>query len=348
MILNSIHEPESSLEGTKCEAFITRSVSKNSPVRKFKEVRSEPSLIDLEKEFEESAQHLNIEQLPIIFRDDCWYTPTSTPYSNKLDKGFEMAVMSNNTGPFLKATRCLVPNEVSDEEKNEIIKQQNREIINMQIAYHSLTLKYEGRKNELENFKKIVADHIKDNNEKITTETRKEMEAELLEKQHTIAELTHELNNYKELTKSLRNKLTESNKEIVAVEQSQVDIEELKEARQKEKDKIEKIEKELSFEREKNNKLIVQIKELIQNCDKYAQKQKRDENNLIARNKQLKENLLMLKRENNELRHQIAECESIAREYEKHNVSIKFRSTLQTLKNQIPVFIVNFFYYLIG
>jgi chromosome segregation ATPase len=354
MILDFVQEPFNLLDSTGGKPSLVKSIPKNTTAGRFKEVRSEPSLVDLEKEYENSTQHLNIDYLPVTFHDDCWYTPSNSPRSNN---GGELIIedINNYIKTQLKSTDHLVPSTTKEDEKSEVIMHQGRDIINMQITYQSLNLKYEGLKKDLENFKKIVADHIKDNNEKIVTETRRDMKGELLEKQHTVAELTHELNNYKEVVKSLRSKLNESNKEITAVEESQTDIDELKETLQKEKERVKKMEEELNLERERNNKLTVQIKELIQRCDKYTQREKKDESNLIARSKQLKEDLIILKRENSELRHQTAEWQSIVTEYEKHSASphstedsIKLHSILQTLKEQVEVLTVNFFHHLIG
>eukprot|EP00826_Nyctotherus_ovalis_P027793 TRINITY_DN2175_c0_g1_i14.p1 TRINITY_DN2175_c0_g1~~TRINITY_DN2175_c0_g1_i14.p1 ORF type:complete len:402 (-),score=140.85 TRINITY_DN2175_c0_g1_i14:604-1686(-) len=314
--------------------------------RRFKEVRSVPSLASPGKMGDETPEHLTIEDIPIAIQ--CDYALYDSPRSNG-NASLNCAGRdppTEETGKYTAhppqtSDEKETLNGVRDKEKSEIIERQNKEIMDMQIACRSLSLKCRGCESELANYKEIISEHIKSIDETVASETHSEMQGELMARQHVVEVLTHERDKYDETIKSLKAKLSESKEEIVAVEQRQVDIEELKETFRKVKDDAERLMAELKAEKESNGQLAKQVKELIQRCDEYAEKQKNDESNSVLRNKQLKEDLIILKRENEELKHQIAEWQSMAAMYKEQEATAdkkgdasELRSILTVLKEQ--------------
>jgi chromosome segregation ATPase len=229
---------------------------------------------------------------------------------------------------------------LSTEQKDKVIQGQKDELLNLQVAYNSLTLKYKGVQNEFEKYKGMMSERLNRIDREMSEEARKEMKGELMAKQHTIAELTHEVKNYEMLVKSLRKKLNESDKERVAAQQRQLDIFKLQEVIQEEKDNLGKLEEELKNEREKNKQLITQVKELMHQCEEYADKDE-GSSDLHRKNKELTEELILMKRENDDLKYQIAEWQNLVSVYEKRcdkqskADSNEANSTLKEIKDQI-------------
>eukprot|EP00826_Nyctotherus_ovalis_P006030 TRINITY_DN11386_c0_g1_i3.p1 TRINITY_DN11386_c0_g1~~TRINITY_DN11386_c0_g1_i3.p1 ORF type:complete len:297 (+),score=89.22 TRINITY_DN11386_c0_g1_i3:284-1174(+) len=238
------------------------------------------------------------------------------------------------------------PKYVSNEQKDKIIHNQKEELVRLKVEYNNLTLKYKGVQQEFESYKEMMADHINRISRDLSAEARREMQRELNDKQHAIEELKHEVKSKEMLVTSLRKSLNESNKEKVEAQQRQPDITKLQEIIQEEKESLGKLEQELRNEREKNNELVTQVKELMQQCDEYADKEDNSEEktSLQSKNKELVEELILMKRENDDLKYQINEWQNLLSEYEKRSgkqdkentIDLnELNSVLKTIKNQI-------------
>jgi len=231
---------------------------------------------------------------------------------------------------------------LNSEQKDRVIEGQKDELLNLQVAYNSLNLKYKGIQGEFEKYKGMMSERLNRIDREMSEEARKEVKGELTAKQHTIAELTHEVKNYEMLVKSLRKKLNESDKERVAVQQRQPDVLKLQEIIQEEKDNLGKLEEELKKEREKNKELITQVKELMYQSEEYANKNE-GSNDLQRKNNEHIGELIQMKRENDDLKHQILEWQNLVSEYEKQGDSKQnkeidqneLNSTLKEIKEQI-------------
>lgn len=235
---------------------------------------------------------------------------------------------------------------LSNEQKDKIIYNQKEELVRLKVEYNSLNLRYTGVQGEFESYKGMMADHISRVSRDVSAEARREMQRELNDKQHAIEELKHEVKSKEMLVTSLRKNLNESNKEKVEAQQRQPDITKLQEIIQEEKENLGKLEQELKNEREKNNELVTQVKELMQQCDEYADKEDNSEeaSTLQSKNKELVEELILMKRENDELKYQINEWQKLLSEYEKRSGKqdkentidlSELNSVLKTIKHQI-------------
>lgn len=336
------------LDCTGVDSGLHRAGLRNTGVseRRFKEVRSVPSLASPEKMDGTTSEHLTIEDIPNAVQ--CNYALYDSPHSsgNGSLGCAEIDLPTEETAKYtahlpLTSDQKEALNGISDKEKSEMIESQNKEIMDMQIACRSLSLKCKGCESELANYKAIIAEHITNIEQTVVSETRSEMQGELMAKQHVVEMLTHERDKHDETVDSLKAQLSDSRQQKAAAERQQADVEELKAKFCKVRSDAERLAAELRGERESNGRLAGQVKELIQRCDGYAEKQRNDESNSALKNKQLKEDLIILKRENEELKHQIAEWQSMAAIYKEQEANAErkenpseIQSTLSLLKEQ--------------
>ena len=219
---------------------------------------------------------------------------------------------------FLSKTTSSQLNSINHSDKDKLIQRQNEELLNFQIAYKSLELKYKGVKREFKSFKETTGKRIKEIDQELSDEFKDNFKEQLNAKQHEIEELNYFMRGNEKTIEALKKKLSINYETKTTAEQ--LDITELKEMTQSITENIKMVTNDLEIQKKRHIELSNQVKSLIYQFDDYTENEKlsASKNDLITGNKELKENIMLMKRENEGLKHQIVQWENILDEYRKY------------------------------